>query len=136
MSTYSVDVRITAPINNTEVDDRVVRAVEAVFPAADVTRDGDRLVAETHGLDRFSELLHDQQILDTARAHLRSRIDGKTIEFRLKKQAAFVGVVNFAVGNPDELGDITVRITVHDPSPERFLDQIAAETDEDGYPEA
>lgn len=131
---YSVDVRVTAPVNPTEVPDRVARAVTTLFPDAEVEGGPDRVVARGHSLERFSERLHEQQILDAARAHLRGRVDGDRIEFRLKKQAAFVGVVNFAVGNPDELGDVTVTVTVHRPTPAALLDIVAPETDAEGTP--
>lgn len=134
MSTYSIDVRVSAPVATTEVPDRVARAIESLFPNADIEIMPDRVVAEGHSLVQFSERLREQQILDTARAHLRTRIEGNTIRFRLKKQAAFMGDVNFAVGNPDELGDIDVEIRVREPTPDAFLDTVAPATDEDGSP--
>jgi predicted RNA binding protein with dsRBD fold (UPF0201 family) len=48
----------------------------------------------------------------------------------LKKQAAFEGVVNFAVGEPDELGEIDVEVRVREPDVESFVDYVAPETDE------
>ena len=51
----------------------------------------------------------------------------------MKKQAEFRGVINFAVGNPDELGDIEVQVTVHDPDVEGVVDHVAPPT-EDGTP--
>lgn len=134
MSTYSIDVTVSAPVATTEVPDRVARAIEALFPSADIDIGSERVIAEGHALEQFSDRLREQQILDTARAHLRTRIDGDTIRFRLKKQAAFIGDVNFAVGNPDELGDIEVEILVRDPTPEAFLDTVAPATDEEGRP--
>jgi predicted RNA binding protein with dsRBD fold (UPF0201 family) len=50
---------------------------------------------------------------------------GEIIAFDLKKQAARRGVVNFAVGDPAELGDLHVRIRVTHPDPETVIDQIA-----------
>lgn len=134
MSTYSIDVRVSAPVKTTEVPERVARAIEELFPNAEVEIEPDRVTATGHTVDRFGERLREQQILDTARSHLRTRIDGDTIRFRLKKQAAFVGDVNFGVGNLDELGEINVEIQVTDPSPMAFLDEFVPETDEDGTP--
>lgn len=134
MSTYSIDVRVSAPVATTEVPDRVARAIQSLFPNAEIEIMPDRVVAEGHTLDQFSERLREQQILDTARAHLRTRIEGDRIRFRLKKQAAFLGDVNFAVGNPDELGDIEVEIRVREPAPRTFLDEVVPATDEDGTP--
>lgn len=134
MNAYSIAVTVSAPVKTTEVPERVARAIEALFPNATLEIEPDRVTAKGHTVERFGERLQEQQILDTARAHLRTRIDGDTIRFRLKKQAAFVGDVNFGVGNVDELGEIEVEIRVTDPSPMAFLDEVAPETDEDGTP--
>jgi hypothetical protein len=130
---YSVDVRVLAPVRDTEVPDRVVDAVTNLFPNATVERQQGRVVAEAHSLEAFSERLHDQEILDTARREFARRRSGDSFSFALKKQAAFKGVVNFSVGNPDELGDIEVHVTVNDPSVEAFVDHVAPPT-EDGRP--
>lgn len=130
---YSVDIRITAPVHDTEIGARIEDAIENVFPGAKVTSDEGELVAEAHSVEHFSELLHRQEILDTARGEFFSGQDGDTLSFDLKKQAAFQGVVNFAVGNPDELGEIHVRMDIHDPDVESFVDYIAPPT-KDGKP--
>ncbi|RBI63269.1 coaE operon protein [halophilic archaeon] len=130
---YSIDVQITAPVCDTEVPDRIADAITNVFPDADVEEGHGEIVAETHTVEHFSELLHRQEILDTARGEFFSDRRGDTISFSLKKQAAFQEVVNFAVGNPDELGDIHVRIRVTEPTVEEFVDHVAPPT-EDGKP--
>ncbi|WP_433626212.1 RNA-binding domain-containing protein [Halomicrococcus sp. NG-SE-24] len=130
---YSIDVQITAPVRDTEVPDRIADAITNVFPDADVEEGHGEIVAETHSVEHFSELLHRQEILDTARGEFFSDRRGDTISFSLKKQAAFQEVVNFAVGNPDELGDIHVRIRVTEPTVEEFVDHVAPPT-EDGKP--
>ena len=130
---YSVDVRIDAPVRDTEVTDRVADAIRNVFPNAEVTHEPGRLVGETHSMDHFSELLHKQEILDTARREFAARESEDGFSFALKKQAAFKGVVNFSVGNPDELGDIEVHVTVREPNVEEFVDYVAPPT-EDGVP--
>ncbi|MFB6303907.1 MAG: RNA-binding domain-containing protein [Haloferacaceae archaeon] len=127
---YSVDVRVVAPVRDTEVPRRVVDAVRNLFPEADVEREEGRVVGETHSLDHFSERLREQEILDTARREFRRRADDEGFSFALKKQAAFEGVVNFAVGNPDELGDVEVHVTVREPSVEAFIDHVAPRTEE------
>ncbi|ESS03202.1 MAG: uncharacterized protein conserved in archaea [uncultured archaeon A07HR67] len=127
---YSVDVRIVAPVNDTEVTDRVEDAVRTVFPETEPIHEPGQLVAETHTLDAFSDVLHEQEILDTARrVFLRNSTDDG-FAFALKKQAAFEGIVNFAVGDPDELGDIDVEVRVREPDVESFIDYVAPETDE------
>ncbi|WP_423750873.1 RNA-binding domain-containing protein [Salinirarus marinus] len=127
---YSVDVRVVAPVEDTEVTARVADAVRNLFPTADLTEEPGRIVAETHSLDGFSERLHEQEILDTARREFRRRADDDGFSFALKKQAAFEGVVNFSVGNPDELGDIEVHVTVRDPDVETLVDYVAPPTEE------
>jgi predicted RNA binding protein with dsRBD fold (UPF0201 family) len=130
---YRVDVEIDAPIQPTEVPDRVVRAVESIFPEADVERTADAVSAHSHSLTHFSDRLHQQAILDTARDQFFETLAGEAFSFRLKKQAALEGTVTFAVGEEDELGEIAVRVTVHEPGPEAFLDYVAPPT-VDGVP--
>ena len=130
---YRVDVRIETPVNPTEVTDRVVDTIHNLFPGAEVERRSEAVVATTHSLDFFSDLLHRQEILDSARNRFFDGRDGSDFEFRLKKQAAFQGVINFAVGDPDELGDLTIRVQVHEPSVEKYVDHVAPPT-EDGKP--
>ena len=127
---YSIDVRIEVPVRDTEVTDRVDDAVRNVFPDAEPVHEDGRLVAEAHTLDAFSDVLHEQEILDTARrVFLRNSTD-EGFAFSLKKQAAFEGVVNFAVGESDELGEIDVDVRVREPDVEAFIDYVAPETDE------
>ena len=130
---YRIDVQITAPVNDTEVTDRVVDAISNLFPEAEIESRPGELLATSHSVDRFSELLHEQAILDTARGAFFGDQDGDTLSFGLKKQAAFHGVVNFAVGGDSELGDLHVRIRVNDPDVESFVDHVAPPT-EDGRP--
>ena len=127
---YSIDVRIEAPVNDTEITDRVADAVSNVFPNAECSHQDGRLVGETHTLDPFSDLLHEQEILDTARREFHKHADSEGFQFALKKQAAFQGVINFAVGNPDELGDIEVAVTVREPTVESMIDTVTPPTEE------
>lgn len=127
---YRIDVRITTPVHDTEVTDRVADAVTNIFPNAGVEERHGELVAETHSLDRLAELLRRQEILDTARGEFLDGRRGDSFSFSLKKQAAFEGVVNFAVGEPDELGDVAVRVTVEEPDVETFVDHLAPPTEE------
>lgn len=134
MSTvYSVDVQVTAPVEDTEVTDRVADAITNIFPTAEPTFADGRLTAEVHDLSHLSELLHREEILDTARGVFFDTLEADTFTFDLKKQAAFEGRINFAVGGPSELGDMHVEVTVTEPSAEAFIDAIAPPT-EDGTP--
>ncbi|MBV0900323.1 RNA-binding domain-containing protein [Haloarcula salina] len=130
---YSVDVAIAAPVNDTEVTDRVADAVRTLFPEAELDHRRGELVAEVHAMEAFSELLHRAEILDTARSVFFDSLEGDTFAFDVKKQAAFEGRVNFAVGEPSELGDIHVTVTVREPDAEAYIDYVAPPT-EDGTP--
>ncbi len=130
---YRVDVEITAPVYDTEVTTRVADAVANVFPNAEIEKRHGEIAGTAHSLDHFSDLLHRQEILDTARGEFFSNREGETFSFALKKQAAFEGRVNFAVGEPDELGEIAVRVRVHEPTLEEYVDHVAPPT-EDGRP--
>jgi len=130
---YKVDVEITAPVYPTEVTDRVADAVHNLFPEAEIEHREGELAGTAHSMERFSELLHEREILDTARDQFFANRRGDTVSFDLKKQAAFEGLVNFAVGQPDELGELHVRVRVHEPSVEAYVDHVAPRT-EDGRP--
>lgn len=134
MSTvYSIDVRVTAPVHDTEVTDRVADAVTNIFPTAEPSYEGEEIVAECHDMSHVSELLHREEILDTARGVFLDTLEDGTFTFELNKQAAFEGRINFAVGGPAELGDVHVRVRVIEPSAEEFIDAVAPPT-EDGTP--
>ncbi|GAB7018839.1 RNA-binding domain-containing protein [Halostagnicola bangensis] len=130
---YRVDVEITAPVYDTEVTSRVADAVSNIFPNAELEESLGEIRGETHSLEQFSELLHRQEILDTARGEFFSNREGQTFSFALKKQAAFENRINFSVGEPDELGEISVRVRVEEPSLEEYVDHVAPPT-EDGRP--
>ena len=130
---YRIHVEVTAPVYPTERTDRVADAVANLFPEAELTFREGELAGTTHSLATFSEHLHRQEILDTARTVCFENREGATTSFQLKKQAAAVGRVNFAVGEPDELGEIAVRIRVEEPDFESVIDRVAPPT-EDGEP--
>lgn len=125
---YRVDVRVVAPVHATEVTERVADAVRELFPSLTVREEPGRVVAEGHDLEAFAERLYDQAILDTARREFARRADDEGFSFALKKQAAYEGVVNFAVGSPAELGDLSVEVAVHEPSVDAYVDHVAPET--------
>ena len=119
-----VDVQITTPLHPTEVRDRVEDAIHNLFPGSEIEERHGELVAETHSLSRLAERLDEQNIGPTARQVFLDNREGDAFWFDLKKAAAFEGVVNFAVGNPDELGDIHVRVRVEEPDVETFVDHL------------
>lgn len=133
MTVYRVDVQITAPVRDTEVTDRVADAVTNLFPGAEVDHQHGEIMATAHNMEHFSQRLHEQEILDTARRAFFEDLRGNTFSFSLKKQAAFQGIVNFSVGEPGELGVIHVRVRVEEPDVETYVDHVAPPT-EDGKP--
>lgn len=128
MDAHEIEVEVTAPVYPTELPERVADAITTLFPQAEIEELPGELVARTHTVARLAERLREQAIVDTARDEFRRGIEGDTFAFRLKKQAATEGVVNFAVGGPAELGDLHVRVRVHEPSVERFIDELAPRT--------
>ncbi len=130
---HSIDVEITAPVYDTEVTDRVRDAITAIFPGARPELRHGELTATVHDLEQFSEQLHRQTILDTARSVFFDTRRGDSFSFTLSKQAAFEGVVNFVVDEPGELGAISVRVRVTEPSVEEVINYVAPPT-EDGKP--
>ena len=130
---YRVDVEVTAPVYDTEVTARVADAVANIFPNATLEEGPGEIRGTAHSLDHVSELLHRQEILDTARSEFFANRAGNTFQFALKKQAAFEDRINFSVGEPGELGEISVRVRVDEPSLEAYVDHVAPPT-EDGRP--
>jgi len=122
---HSIDVEITTPLYPTEVRDRVEAAIHELFPGAEIEERAGELVAETHSVERFAKRLDEQNIGPTAREVFLEGREGDAFSFDLKKAAAFEGVVNFAVGNPDELGDLHVRVRVEDRDVGTFIDYLA-----------
>jgi predicted RNA binding protein with dsRBD fold (UPF0201 family) len=110
--------------------ERVVSAIEKIFPGLIMDIREDRIDAYDgpESLRNFHKLLREQRILDTARSVLLDGRVGNTIQFRLSKQAAFMGKVSFP---PDEesLGSLHIQIT----GGERLVDWLAPMT-ENGIP--
>lgn len=135
---YSASVEVEAPIYDTEERERVKEAVLNVFPDADLRveepnsgvpgREYARLLrGETHSLERFREQVERQEIVDTVRSELLDSVLGDSLDFRLKKQAAYVGRVNLDVGG-HELGSVKVRIESDDPG--GLVDYVAPPTED------
>lgn len=122
----SVEVQITTPLHPTELSGRVEEAIHNLFPRAEIEDRHGELIAETHSLSRLGDRLEEQNIGPTAREVFLANSSDDTISFDLKKAAAFEGVVNFSVGNPDELGDIHVRVRVEEPDVNTFVDHLVS----------
>ena len=125
-----VEVSVNVPVRPTEKVDKVVSAIEKIFPGLTMDMRGDRIEAYDgmESLRNLHKLLRDQMILDTARAVMIEGRVGTTIQFSLNKQAAYIGKVNFPF-EEEPLGSIHVQITGGD----QIIDWLAPET-EDGVP--
>jgi hypothetical protein len=117
-------------VRPTERLEKVVSAIEEIFHGLIMDIREDRIEAYDgpDSLKNFHSLLREQQILDTARSVMTNGLIGDTIQFRLNKQAALMGMVNFP---PEEepLGSIHVQIT----GGARVIDWLAPQT-ENGVP--
>ncbi len=125
-----VEVSVNVPVRPTEKVDKVVSAIEKIFPGLTMDMRGDRIEAYDglESLRNLHKILRDQMILDTARAVMVEGRVGTIIQFSLNKQAAYVGKVNFPF-EEEPLGSIHVQITGGD----QVIDWLAPET-ENGVP--
>ncbi len=105
-------VRVETPCRPTENPEKVTAALRNLFPDLVIESVGDRFVGTTRNLDRLRERIRNQKIRDTARRQLLAGRQGDRTTVSLSKQAALVGIVNFAVASP--LGDIVVEIESDD----------------------
>jgi uncharacterized protein len=123
----TIEISVHALVRPTERLEKVVSAIENIFPGLVMDIREDRIEAYD-GLDsmkNFHKLLRVQEILDTARLVMIKGLVGDTVQFKLSKQAALMGMVNFP---PEEepLGSIHVQIT----GGERVIDWLAPRTEE------
>lgn len=105
-------VRVDTPVRPTEDVAKVQRALLNLFPDLTFERADDRVVGTTASLDRLRELIRNQRIRDTARGQFLAGRHQDRTRVALSKQAALMGVVNFAAGST--LGDIDVEIAADD----------------------
>jgi predicted RNA binding protein with dsRBD fold (UPF0201 family)/cytidylate kinase len=127
----SIVTTVSALVFPTEPEEKVRRAVENVFPGARlrmIKQKGcvDRLEG-TGGLDRLHDLLRNQKILDTARSAMFRGLKDDEVSFKLNKQAAYMGDLNF-LDHDVALGGIYVTIEHRDP--QLIIDWLAPETRE------
>jgi Uncharacterized protein conserved in archaea len=127
-----ISTTVSALLFPTEVEERVRKAVENIFPGTRLTlikKEGyvDRLEGAAPSLDALHEFLRRQKILDTARHSFFDELEGKEISFQLNKQAAFMGYVNF-LDHDVALGGIYV--TIETDEPELIIDWLAPVTAE------
>jgi hypothetical protein len=109
-----VMVKVSSLVYPTEMQEKVIKAITNLFPI--------ELHLDEFGIPRLYgegdldslRLLHvhlrEERILDTARHILLTGIEANTTQFRLNKQVAFVGKVNFPAGE-ESMGSIYVEIS-------------------------
>ena len=117
-------VRVETAIHPTENPEKVVRALRNLFPDLRIESTEHRIIGTTENLDRLRELIRNQRIRDTTRRQLIAGRRESRTTVSLSKQAAFVGVVNFAASSP--LGDIAIEIESDDL--DAAIDYIAEST--------
>ena len=130
----NLKLTVTALVNPTEIRERVETAIMNIFPIQLELQDFGIPSLTGHGgiedLRKFHRLLREERILDTARRIMLSRIEGETLNFRLSKQIAFIGKVNFPPVE-ESLGSIHVEISTENQDDlRRVIDWLAPETSE------
>jgi predicted RNA binding protein with dsRBD fold (UPF0201 family) len=109
----NVKVKVSAPVNPTEVQEKVEKAILNFFP---VSFDQDSAIPGLCGEGDLESLrllhlrLREERILDTARRLFLNGIEGYSTRFSLNKQVAFIGKLNFPAGE-ESLGSIDVEIS-------------------------
>ena len=111
-----VRVTVQAPVKPTEDESKVRDAAIRFFPGSAVVHMPGRLVAETHELAAFRARVCELRIIDTVRGQLLRGLaeDGRSLRFRISKQAAAAGKVSFSP-TPHALGDLDVTIALDAP---------------------
>jgi uncharacterized protein len=111
-----MELTVFTNVNPTEDTQKVLRAVENIFPSLDFKEEGSTLIAtgSKEDLQAFKKHLQIQNISSSANSFLTSKIQGNQLEFELNKQAAAMGKVNF-VDFRMALGTIKVKIKGNDP---------------------
>ncbi len=126
----TIEIFVSSSVRPTERVDRVVSAIENIFPGLIMDIRSDRIEAYDgpESLRMIHELLRRQKILDAARSEMLRGLEGGATCFRLNKQAALMGAISFPA-EEEPLGSIHVRII----GGERVIDWLAPRT-ENGVP--
>lgn len=112
------------PINPTEDTDKVMKTLSNMFDYDEVVMGGD-YISVNGGMDsllRLKDALEVRRIRNTVRKMLIKGSYDDVIYFKLNKQAAFSGTVNFTESDIP-LGEIRVKIETN--NVEGFIDWLA-----------
>jgi len=128
----TIEVTVYSAVRPTERVEKVVSAIENLFPGLIMDIRTDRIDAYDgpQSLRKLHQLLRSQKILDAARSVLQRGLSGNTIQFQLSKQAAYMGIVSFPV-QEEPLGSLNIQIQFTEG--ERAIDWLAPVT-ENGEP--
>jgi predicted RNA binding protein with dsRBD fold (UPF0201 family) len=109
-----IAVKVFALVHPTEVRERVETAIMNLIPVKLLLQDfgipGLYGEGNLESLRKLHQLLRENCILDTARHVFMNGIEGNTIQFKLNKQVAYIGKVNFPAGE-ESLGSIHTEIS-------------------------
>jgi len=128
----NVSVKVLAPVNPTEIQDKVEKAILNFFPVEFKLQESEIQALSGEGdlesLRRLHLRLREERILDTARKIFLNGIKDDTIRFRLNKQVACIGKLNFPAGE-ESLGSIHVEISAENMGDLlRVIDWLAPQT--------
>ena len=125
----NVTVKVFAQVNPTEIQEKVEKAISNFFPVELKLQEfGMSGEGDLESLRTLHLRLREERILDTARNILLNGIEGNTTRFRLNKQVASIGKLNFPAAE-ESLGSINVEISAQNLS-ELFkvIDWLAPQT--------
>ena len=117
-------VRVETPCRSTESLAKVKLALLQLFPDLRFEREDELVVGTTENLDRLREMIRNQRIRDAARGQFLKGRNADRTRVSLSKQAAYMGLVNFAAPSP--LGAVLVEI--QDPDLTSVIDFVAEST--------
>ena len=128
----NITARVFALVYPTEIEEKVRIAITNIFPIELALRNFG--IPQLYGEDGLESLrkLHmlfrEFRILDTSRRIFMNGMEGNTLQFRLNKQVAFVGKVNFPVVE-ESLGSIHVDISLdNEEDLIKIIDWLAPDT--------
>ncbi len=118
-----VEVEVYAEVKPTESEVKVKRAVLNIIEFDELEVIDLNGVKYVHGkarglgyLSKIRDLIRRERIRDTARDLLNHSVIGDEVVINVNKQAAYVGVLSFAMGEVESpLGPITIRVRSSNP---------------------
>ncbi len=122
-SMYSV--RLYCPVNPSEDPEKVLKAIQSIFPDAEVELGEKAFEGTLPSLDSFGKRIRSQKILDAARGVLLKNLHGGKTYMSINKQVATVGKISFADRNP-VLG--AIEVTIEGDDLESVIDRVAPMT--------